>query len=71
MYLHSVPQPAAEIGRPTVMRKTAWIWLAGCIAWTFDAAVSLTLHAISHAALAVVMALLFGVAWLFYRNQPR
>lgn len=54
-----------------LMRKTAWIWLAGCIAWTFDAAVSLVLHAAAHAELAFVMAVLFGVAWLFYRSQPR
>ncbi|HZQ42126.1 MAG TPA: hypothetical protein VFA99_02685 [Acidobacteriaceae bacterium] len=54
-----------------LMRKTAWIWLAGCIAWTFDAAVSIVLHSATHAALAIVLALLFGVAWLFYRSQPR
>jgi hypothetical protein len=53
------------------MRKTAWIWLVGCIAWLFDAAVSLSLHAAAHAELAFVLALLFGVAWLFYRSQPR
>lgn len=53
------------------MRKTAWIWLAGCIAWTFDAAVSVHYHSVAHAELAFVLAMLFGIAWLFYRNQPR
>ena len=54
-----------------LMRKTAWIWLAGCIAWTLDTAVSVSLHSAAHAKLAFLMALLFGVAWLFYRSQPR
>ena len=53
------------------MRKTAWIWLAGCFAWMLDAAVSLSVHSAAHAALAVILALLFGIAWLFYRSQPR
>lgn len=53
------------------MRKTAWIWLAGCIAWLVDAGVSLSLHSPPHAELAFLMSLLFGIAWLFYRNQPR
>jgi hypothetical protein len=54
-----------------LMRKTAWIWLAGCIAWTFDAAVSLALHSATHAELAFLLAIVFGIAWLFYRSQPR
>jgi hypothetical protein len=54
-----------------LMRKTAWIWLVGCIAWTLDAAVNISVHSPAHAELAFVMALLFGVAWLFYRSQPR
>jgi len=53
------------------MRRTAWIWLAGCFAWTLDAAVSITLHSTAHAELAIVLALMFGIAWLFYRSQPR
>jgi len=53
------------------MRKTAWIWLAGCIAWTVDAGVSLSVHSAAHAELAIVLAMLFGIAWLFYRSQPR
>lgn len=53
------------------MRKTAWIWLTGCIAWFADALISLRLHSAEHAELAFLMSLLFGIAWLFYRNQPR
>ena len=53
------------------MRRTAWIWLAGCIAWTLDAAVSLHYNNSKHAVIAVSMALLFLIAWLFYRNQRR
>lgn len=53
------------------MRKTAWIWLAGCIAWMFDAAVSVSQHSAAHAELALIVAIVFGIAWLFYRSQPR
>ena len=53
------------------MRKTAWIWLAGTIAWSADGLVSLRLHSNQHAELAFLLALLFLVAWLFYRVQPR
>jgi hypothetical protein len=53
------------------MRRTAWIWAAGCAAWTIDGCISLLLHADTHAELAFLMAALFGIAWLFYRNPPR
>jgi hypothetical protein len=53
------------------MRKTAWIWLVGCLAWFVDGVVSLRLHSTPHAELAFLLALLFGIAWLFYRAQPR
>lgn len=53
------------------MRKTAWIWLAGCCAWLLDAAVSLSVHSAARAELAIVLSMLFGIAWLFYRSQPR
>ncbi|HEY5382649.1 MAG TPA: hypothetical protein VIJ65_10355 [Acidobacteriaceae bacterium] len=53
------------------MRRTAWIWAVGCAAWFVDGLISLRLHAAQHAELAFLLALLFGVAWLFYRNQPR
>ena len=45
--------------------------MAGCIAWTVDAAISLRVHALAHAELALVMAVMFGVAWLFYRTAGR
>ena len=54
-----------------LMRKATWIWLAGCIAWMFDAAVSVSKHSAQHAELAFAIAVVFGIAWLFYRSQPR
>ena len=54
-----------------MLRRTAWIWMAGCIAWTVDGAISLHGHALAHAELAFLMALLFGIAWLFYRSPWR
>ena len=54
-----------------LMRKTAWIWLVGCIAWTFDAVVAVSRHSAPHAELAFAVAMVFGIAWLFYRSQPR
>ncbi len=53
------------------MRKTAWIWLVGCIAWTVDGLANVVRRAPQHAELGFLMGLLFGIAWLFYRNQPR
>lgn len=53
------------------MRRTAWVWLVGCIAWAVDGVINAVLHATQHAELAFLMALLFGIAWLFYRNQRR
>ena len=53
------------------MRKTAWIWFAGCAAWIMDGVVQLRVHAILHAKLAFTVALLFLVACIFYRRQPR
>ena len=53
------------------MRRTAWIWLAGCIAWTVSGLISMHLHSRANAELALIMALLFLAAWLFYRSQPR
>ena len=54
------------------MKRTAWIWLAGCIAWLVDGLLQLRLHALPHAELAFIMAAMFLVAWLFYRSQsPR
>jgi hypothetical protein len=53
------------------MRRTAWIWLAGCIAWTVNGLVSMHLHSRAHAELALIMALLFLAAWVFYRSQRK
>lgn len=55
----------------SAMRKTAWIWFAGCVAWFIDGAFWLRIHAIPHAELAFMLALLFLFAGLFYRNQSR
>jgi hypothetical protein len=53
------------------MRNTAWLWFAGCIAWTIDGAISLRLHSIQHAQLAFMVALVFLAAGFFYRRQKR
>ena len=53
------------------MRRTAVIWLAGCIAWSVDALVNLFAHHTQHAQLALIMAVLFGIAYGFYRSQAR
>jgi hypothetical protein len=51
------------------MRKTAWIWFVGCGVWCADGVVQLRVHALPHAQLAFMLALLFLVAGLFYRRQ--
>jgi hypothetical protein len=53
------------------MKKLSWIWFLGSIAWLADAIVQLRLHARAHAELALMVALVFLAAGLFYRNQPR
>ncbi len=53
------------------MRKTAVIWLAGCIAWTVDFGVNAAYHHAQHAQLALIMAILFAIAYAFYRTQGR
>ena len=53
------------------MRKTAWIWLVGCVAWTADGVINAVRHEVQHAELAFLLALLFGIAWLFYRGMGR
>jgi hypothetical protein len=53
------------------MRRTAWIWLVGCVAWLIDGLVNVYLHSVQHAELAFLVAIMFGIAWLFYRNQRR
>ena len=51
------------------MQKTAWIWLVGCLAWTADGVANALRGAPQHAVLAFLLALLFAIAWLFYRTQ--
>jgi len=53
------------------MRRTAWIWFAGCAAWVADGIVSLRLRASTHASLAFMVALVFLAAGFFYRGQRR
>ena len=53
------------------MRRSAWIWLAGCLAWSADFAANAWHHRLQQAELALLLALLFGIAYAFYRNQPR
>ncbi len=53
------------------MRRFAWIWLAGCLAWSVDLVVNIAHHQIQHAELALMLAMLFAIAYAFYRNQPR
>jgi hypothetical protein len=51
------------------MKKLTWIWFLGSFAWLADAVVQLRLHARAHAELALMVALVFLAAALFYRNQ--
>ncbi len=51
------------------MRSTAWIWFLGFAAWLFDAVVSIRLHDWLHARLALMVAIVFLAAGLFYRRQ--
>lgn len=70
----SIRTPCSEtagIGVQCTMRRTAWIWLAGCLAWTLDCGVNLVYGNRAHAELALTLAVLFGIAYGFYRNQPR
>jgi len=67
-------QLAAKTGpvRPIkAMRNAAWIWFVGCAAWVCDAVLQLRLHALAHAELAAMVALVFLAAGFFYRQQKR
>ena len=50
-------------------RKTAWIWFVGCAAWIIDALVSVHFQNWLHARLALMVAIVFLTAGLFYRRQ--
>ncbi len=58
-----------HLGSLSMMRKTAWIWFAGFAAWLADGLVSLRLHNWLHARLALMVAIVFFTAGLFYRRQ--
>jgi len=62
----NVPYPASNF---KTMRKTAWIWFVGCAAWIVDGVVQMRVHALPHARLAFMIAMLFFAAGLFYRQQ--
>jgi hypothetical protein len=51
------------------MRNSAWIWFVGCAAWIMDGVVNLRVHSRPHAQLAFMVAMVFFVAGIFYRNQ--
>jgi hypothetical protein len=53
----------------TMMRKTAWIWFLGFAAWLADSLISLRFHNVLHARVALVVAIVFLTAGLFYRRQ--
>ena len=77
--LLSVEQRPANRARSTLaatslwsmgmMRKTAWIWFLGFAAWLVDSLLSLRLHNVLHARLALMVAIVFFTAGLFYRRQ--
>jgi hypothetical protein len=52
-----------------MLRKTAWIWFVGFAAWLADALISLRYHNLLHARIALVVAVVFFTAGLFYRRQ--
>jgi hypothetical protein len=54
-----------------MLKRTAWIWAVGCAVWCIDGGISVYQHAAPHAELDFLMAILFAIAWLFYRDQQR
>ena len=57
--------------RPKAMRRFAWIWYLGFLAWLVDAFVSMRLRNQQHAVLALMLALVFLAAGVFYSQQKR
>jgi hypothetical protein len=53
------------------MRRLAWIWFAGCIAWTISGMLSLRVHNWPRAELSLAVAMVFLFAGLLYRQQKR
>ena len=52
-----------------MMRKTGWIWFVGFAAWLADALLSLRMRNLFHARLALMVAIVFFTAGLFYLRQ--
>jgi NADH:ubiquinone oxidoreductase subunit 6 (subunit J) len=52
-----------------MMRKTAWIWFVGFAAWLADALLSLRMRNLMHARLALMVAIVFFTAGLFYYRR--
>jgi hypothetical protein len=50
-------------------RKTAWIWFLGFGAWIIDALVSVHFQNWLHARLALMVAIVFLTAGIFYRRE--
>jgi hypothetical protein len=53
------------------MRRTAWIWFVGCAVWIGDGVIQIHYHSLPRAKLAFMVAMMFFVAGLYYRQQPR
>jgi len=51
------------------MKNSAWIWFVGCAVWFADGIVQMRIHARAHAQLAIMLAVVFLAAGVFYRNQ--
>lgn len=51
------------------MRKTAWIWALGCLVWVFDTALHAHRQDWGNAGIGLLLAVLFFVAWVFFRQQ--
>jgi hypothetical protein len=52
-------------------RRTSWIWAAGCAAWLFYGAVCMRYPNKQKAELGFLLAILYGIAWLFFRTPPQ
>ena len=53
------------------MRRSAWIWAVGSAVWTFDCIVNLYYRSLPHAELAFLVAIMFAIAWAYYRKETR
>jgi hypothetical protein len=53
------------------MRNAAWIWFAGFAVWLISGMIALQRHAMQHAQLSFLVAMVFLAAGMFYRRQSR